>query len=511
MKFPALRVPAVFLSAALICTTAHADVRLPAVISDHMVLQQETPANVWGWAEPGEKVTVKFGGRSGESTADGTGKWSVKLEDLKAGTTGDLTITGKNTLTVKDVAAGEVWVCSGQSNMEFRVAGALNAKEEIDGANFPMIRMFTVQKNAQAEPQEDLPGKWEVASPQTAGGFSAVGYFFARKLHQTLQQPIGMIHTSWGGTAAELWTPKPALAADPLFKPILDAWDAKAAAYPRAKEAYEVALANWREAEKTAREAGKQPPLQPRPPQGGDAVGSPSSLYNGMIAPLTPFTIRGAIWYQGESNAGAARLYRRLFPTMILSWRRAWGAEFPFLFVQLANFNAKHLPPTGQPEESNWAELREAQTMTLELPRTGMAVAIDIGDANDIHPKNKQEVGRRLALIAEATVYYRDQEFSGPLFASAQTEESRIRLSFRNAQGMKASDGGRLKGFAIAGEDKKFVWADATIEGDHVIVSSPSVKEPYAVRYGWADNPECNLVNETGLPASPFRTDDWLH
>ena len=499
------------ISATLLAAVAHADVRLPKVISDHMVLQQEVPANVWGWAEPGETITVKFADKAGETVTGSDGKWSVKLDDLKAGAAGDLTISGKNTLTVKDVVAGEVWVCSGQSNMEFRAAGSINAEAEMAAANLPMIRMFTVQKNAQAEPQEDLPGKWEVAAPETAGGFSAVGFFFARKLQQTLQQPIGMIHTSWGGTAAELWTPKRVLAADADFKPIFDAWDAKVAAYPMAKVAYDAAMVKWKEDAKAAQDAGKAPPPQPRAPQGGDVVGSPSSLYNGMIAPLTPYTIRGAIWYQGEGNAGAARLYRKLFPTMIVSWRRAWGAEFPFHFVQLANFNAKHQPPSGQPEESNWAELREAQMMTLDLPHTGMAVAIDVGEAEDIHPKNKQEVGRRLALIAEATVYYRDQEFSGPLFSGAQTEDNKIRLSFRNAQGMKASDGGKLKGFAIAGEDKKFVWGDAVVEGDHVIVSSPEVKEPYAVRYAWGDNPECNLVNEIGLPASPFRTDEWLH
>ncbi len=510
MKLSVARILAVSISAALLVSAAHADIRLPAVISDHMVLQQDLPANVWGWAEPGENVTVKFAGKSAESAADPAGKWSVKLDDLKAGSAGELTIAGKNTLTVKDVIVGEVWIASGQSNMEWTIEKSKDAPQEIAAANFPAIRIFTVTKNAKTEPQEDLPGKWEVATPETAAHFTAVGYFFARKLHQSLQQPIGVLHTSWGGTAAELWTPKPILTADPAFKPILDAWDKKVADYPQAKAAYDAALAKWREAAKAARDAGKQPPPQPRAPQGGDVVGSPASLYNGMIAPLTPYTIRGAIWYQGESNASQARLYRKLFPTMILSWRRAWNVEFPFLFVQLANYNAKHQPPTGQPEASSWAELREAQAMTLELPRTGMAVAIDIGEAEDIHPKNKQEVGRRLGIIAEATVYYRDQEFSGPFFSGAQAEDGKMRLNFRNAQGMKASDGGKLKGFAIAGEDKKFVWADAIIDGDHIIVSSPEVKEPVAVRYAWADDPDCNLVNDTGLPASPFRTDEWM-
>lgn len=509
MNLPSLRVLTVSIAATLCAVAAHADVRLPAVISDHMVLQQEMPASVWGWAEPGEKVTVKFAAQTLETTADPEGRWRVKFAELAPGSAGEMTVAGKNTLTIHDVVAGEVWIASGQSNMEFTVGRGKDAQQEIAAANYPKLRMFTVQKNAQLEPQEDLPGKWAVATPETAGAFSAVGYFFARKLNQTLKQPIGILHTSWGGTPAEYWTPRRVLAADAVFKPIFDSWEAKVAAYPKAKETYDADLARWKEAEKTAREAGKPVPPPPRAPIGDGAVGSPGCLYNGMIAPLTPYTLRGAIWYQGEANAGNAKLYRRLFPTMILSWRQAWKAEFPFLFVQLANFNAKHQPPTGQPEQSAWAELREAQMMTLELPRTGMAVAIDIGEADDIHPKNKQEVGRRLAMIAEASAYYRDQEFSGPLFGGAQIEDGKIRLSFRNSDGMKAADGGKLKGFAIAGEDKKFVWADAAIEGDHVLVSSPEVKEPVAVRYGWADNPECNLVNATGLPASPFRSDEW--
>jgi sialate O-acetylesterase len=488
---------------------ARADVKLPAIISDHMVLQAETPATVWGWADAGEKVTVKFADKSAEALAGADGRWSVKLPELKAGTSGELAISGRNTITIKDVLVGEVWVCSGQSNMEWRVAGANDAPQEIAAANFPQIRMFTVQVSPNLEPQDDCRGKWEVCSPKTAAGFSAVGYFFGRELFKTLNQPMGLIHTSVGGTPAEFWTPLPALEGDPAFQPILESWEKRKAAYPAAKAKYDEALAKWREEEKAAKEAGTKPPPQPYPPQGGGASGAPASLYNGMVAPITPYTIRGAIWYQGESNAGAARLYRKLFPTMILSWRRAWADDFPFLFVQLANFNASNRPPTGQPEESRWAELREAQAMTLELPRTGMAVAIDIGDATDIHPKNKQEVGRRLALTAEATVYYREHEFSGPLFSGAQIEDGRVRLSFRHSEGLKAKDGDKLKGFAIAGADKKFVWANAAIEGDHIVVSSPEVAEPVAVRYAWADNPECNLVNATGLPASPFRTDDW--
>jgi sialate O-acetylesterase len=499
MKLPLLLVTS-------IVATAHADVRLPALISDNMVLQSDTPANVWGWADPGEKVSVKFDGKTAETTAAADGKWSVKLAKLDAGKTGELTISGRNALTIRNVAVGEVWVCSGQSNMEFVVRGGMNSEEEIKSADFPMLRHFLVQKSAKTEPQEDCKGKWEICTPQTVGGFTAVGYFFGRKLHQELKQPVGLIHTSWGGTPAEFWTPKPVLAADPEFKPIFEAWDKKVAAYPEAKAKYDKDMEAWREAEKKAKETGEKPPQAPRAPQGGDAFGGPACLYNGMIVPVLPYTIRGATWYQGESNAGQPALYRKLFPTMIESWRIAWRQpDFPFLFVQLANYMDRH----EQPTDSNWARLREAQAMTLELPHTGMAVIIDVGEAKDIHPKNKQAVGQRLALAAEATVYYRDVEFSGPLYGGMQVEGDKIRLTMRHGEGMKASDGGKLKGFAIAGADKQFIWAEAEINGDHVMVSSPAVKEPVAVRYAWADNPECNLVNGANLPASPFRTDDW--
>lgn len=491
---------------AFLAAPAFADVKLPAIISDNMVLQQDTPAGVWGWAEAGEKVTVKFAGKSAEAVADANGKWKVKLEGLVAGEPGEMTIAGKNTITLKNVVAGEVWIASGQSNMEFTVGGMKDKEAEIKAADFPMIRMFTVKKNPQADPVEDTTGKWEVCTPQTVPGFSAVGYFFARRLYQTLKQPIGVIHTSWGGTPAELWTPKSVLKADPAYQGLFDSWDKAVAAYPEAKAKYEKDLAAWKELTKTPPPEGQKAPPQPREPRGGSAFGSPGCLYNGMIAPLLNYTIRGAIWYQGESNSGQPDLYKKLFPTMIKSWRTAWkNEEFPFLFVQLANFMARHDLPT----DSNWARLREAQLETLDVPHTGMAVIIDIGEEKDIHPKNKQDVGLRLALWAEATVYYRDQEYSGPLPGGFQIEEGKARLTFRNGEGMKASDGGKIKGFAIAGEDKKFVWADAEIQGDHIVISSPQVPSPVAVRYGWADNPECNLINSTGLPASPFRTDEW--
>jgi sialate O-acetylesterase len=503
----ALRAFPLFLLAGILATPAFADVKLPSIISDNMVLQQDSPANVWGWADPGEQITVKFADKSAAATAGSDGKWLAKLEGLTAGATGDLTVAGKNTLTIKNVAVGEVWVASGQSNMEFTVNRGKDAEEETKAADFPLIRMYTVKKTMAAEPAEDTVGKWQVCTPANVPGFSAVGYFFARRLYQTLKQPIGVIHTSWGGTPAEYWTPKPVLASSPIFKPIFDSWDHAVTTYPQAKTKYEQDLAAWTEETKTPPAPGTKPPRKPNPPRGSNETdGSPGCLYNGMVAPLTPYGIRGVIWYQGEANAGNAELYKRLFPTLISSWRRAWQIEeMPFLYVQLANYMQRH----EQPTDTNWARLREAQLETLELPHTGMAVTIDIGESADIHPKNKQDVGLRLALWAEATVYYRDQPYSGPLPSGFQVEDGRVRLTLRNSEDLKASDGGKIKGFAIAGEDRKYYWADVEIQGDHVLVSSPQVPNPVAVRYGWDDDPDCNLINSTGLPASPFRTDDW--
>jgi sialate O-acetylesterase len=507
------------LSASFLLVTsvaALADVRLPAVVSDNMVLQQDANANVWGWAEKGEKVVVKLGEATVEATANDDGRWAAKLKALKPGVAGEMTITGKNKLTVKNVAVGEVWLASGQSNMEMAVKGVNNADKEAAACNFPDIRVFTVTRKGSKTPVDDVAGKWEIATPENAPKFTAVGYFFAREIHQKLKAPVGLIHSSWGGTPVETWMPEIAMR-NPAFS---EHWKKKLEKYPEAKAAHEVANKSFQAESEKAKAEGKPAPRPPRAPDGPDALyAAPSGLFNGMIAPLTPYTIRGVIWYQGESNAGLTNrgnmaLYGQLFPTMILSWRfefaKAQGvpreeSEFPFLFVQLANF----YPQRPAPADSYWAVIREAQLGTLEVPRTGMAVAIDIGEANDIHPKNKQEVGHRLALSALAQVYFQEMEFSGPLYGGMQVEEGKIRLSFTNSEGLKSRDSGPLKGFAIAGEDKKFVWAQAVIEGDHVVLSSPEVKAPVAVRYGWADNPDCNLINAAGLPASPFRSDDW--
>lgn len=497
-------------------SVAEAKIKLPALVSDHMVLQQEKKTNVWGWAEPGEKITVKFGDQTVATEAGADKTWSARLVDLKAGTKGDLTISGQDSVVVKDVLVGEVWVCSGQSNMEWIVQNSKNADQEKAAATFPEIRMFTVTRAFGAKPLDDCAGSWQVCSPETVGGFTAVGYFFGRELHQKLKVPVGLIHTSWGGTPAEFWTPPAVLDRNPAFQVYADGWKKVKEAFPAAKKSYDEAMEKWKADAEKAKAENKPAPHQPWMPRGGDDFGAPGCLWNAMIEPVLPYTIQGATWYQGESNARGddAIRYRLLFPTMILSWRSAWAQEglkgsdnpeFPFLFVQLANFQARY----DQPTDSDWAVLRESQLKTLDLPHTGMAVAIDIGEEKDIHPRNKQEVGRRLALSALAQVYYVDTEFSGPIFTGAQEEGDHIRLSFRNAEGMKASEGEKIKGFAVAGDDKKFSWADVRIEGDHVLVSSPQVPKPIAVRYGWADNPDCNLVNGAGLPASPFRSDDW--
>jgi sialate O-acetylesterase len=482
-----------------------------------MVLLQDTKANVWGWADAGEKVSVKLGDTAASTTADEKGKWSVKLEGLKPGVAGDMTVAGNNTLTVKNVAVGEVWLASGQSNMELPVDKAKDPEKEKAACNFPEMRVFTVTKKGSATPLDDVVGKWDIATPETAGKFSAVGYYFIRDLHTKLKVPVGLIHSSWGGTPVETWLPESAMKTNSSFG---THWKKKVDAYPQAKAAFDEHQKTFKEAVEKAKAEGKPAPKAMRAPDGPEALyAAPMGLFNGMIAPLAPYTIRGAIWYQGESNAGLnnrgnMELYNPLFATMILSWRFEFAraqnipreeSEFSFLFVQLANY----FPKREEPSDSYWAQIREAQMQTLEVPRTGMAVAIDIGEANDIHPKNKQDVGKRLALAAMAATYFEETEYSGPIYGGMQVEDGKIRLNLSHAEGLKTSDGGPIKGFAIAGEDKKFYWADVALEGDHVVVSSAKVEKPVAVRYGWADNPDCNLVNSTGLPASPFRTDKW--
>jgi len=491
-------------------TDCLANIRLPAIIGDNMVLQAGDRVRLWGWADPNEEIEIAVSWRNAQwpTQADETGKWQFTMNAPIVGGPYTITLKGKNTVTLSNVMAGQVWVCSGQSNMEMAVSSSANAQQEIAAAKYPKIRLFTVQKAVSDDPKDDCKGRWVECSPETVPGFSAVGYFFGRKLYEELDQPIGLINTSWGGTPAEAWTSKPVLEENPNFEPILTRYKDAVAAYPQAMVKFKEDSAKWNEAAAKAKAEGKpEPGGRPWPPFGPGNPNAPAGLYNGMIAPLIPYTIAGAIWYQGESNAGRAYQYRELFPAMIKCWWNDWGqGDFPFLFVQLANF----MDTKEAPGDSAWAELREAQTMTLDLPNTGMAVIIDIGDAKDIHPKNKQDVGKRLALWALANTYDKDVVYSGPLYRSMEKDGGRIVLHFDHCGGGLVARGGEpLKGFAIAGEDRKFVWADARIEGDTVVVDSSEVANPMAVRYAWADNPVCNLFNKAGLPASPFRTDTW--
>ena len=509
---------------ALLCAAAvlsviapvRADVKLPAVIGDNMVIQQGMPFKLWGWAGAGEKVTVTLAGNGVQSkataTADDSGKWQVKMDALKASSDAlELTVEGKNTLKVKNVLVGEVWVCSGQSNMEFSVGGAINAKEAIAKADYPTIRLFNIAptKHLAAKTEDDVKAKWEVCSPATVGGFSAVAYFFGRELAAKLKVPVGLINSPWGGSPVEQWIPMETYKNDPDLADFPPRMEKEAADYPKAMEDYKKRLEEWKAAREkivsanpaaaTQPGAIPNPPGQPQPPENRY-----SAMYNGNIAPIVDYAIKGAIWYQGESNAGNAMGYRKSFPAMIRGWRKAWGqGDFPFLYVQLANFMDRPADPNVQ---HTWAELREAQTLTLSTPNTGMAVITDVGDAGDIHPRDKQTVGRRLALIAEAKTYdMKDVVYSGPMFESMKIEDGKIRLSFQHVGGGLVAKGDKLTGFAVAGEDGKYSWAQATIDGDNVVVSSDKVAKPVMVRYAWGNNPECSLYNKADLPASPFR------
>ena len=466
--------------AVLAAANAQADVTLPKIFGDHMVLQQQTEAAVWGWADPDEEVTVSLGEAKATAKAGADRKWLVKIATPAAsGTALELVVKGKNEIKLTDVLAGEVWIASGQSNMEWSVAQSANPAEEIKNANYPQIRMIKVGRNPSDKPLDDFAfvpnpkdakSGWAVASPETAAPMSAVGLFFARKLNKDLGVPVGIISTNWGGTIAEAWTSHETLASDPeWFGPIL--------------------------------ERGKN--FQPGNPN------QPSVLYNSMIKPLVPLAIKGAIWYQGESNVGRAEQYAKLFPAMIADWRKSFGqGDFPFIFVQLAPYMYDR---AGMKDTGQLAELWEAQLKTLTAsPNTGMAVTTDIATVRDIHPPNKQDVGARLALWALANTYGKsDVVYSGPLYESSAVEDNKIRVKFKHAAGLKFDPSKPGEHFQIAGEDQKFVPAMATIDGETVLVSSPDVPKPVAVRFGWSDISEPNLFNGAGLPASPFRTDTF--
>ena len=455
-----------------------AEVRLPNIFSDGMVLQRNQPIALWGWADPHEQVKVEFRDQKHETVADVRGKWKLALGAEEAGGPFQLIVSGKNKIILSDVLIGEVWVCSGQSNMEWNVAKSDNAKQEIAHANYPQIRQLRIPRKTAGTPMEDIsePLEWKEASPQNVGNFTAVGYFYARELHRELNIPIGLIHSSWGGTMIETWISKEALAKDESLRKAIDIFEQVPADTVR----------------KNTR-PNKYPTL----------------LFNAMINPLIPYTVKGVIWYQGESNARRACEYRKSFPMMITDWRERWGlGDFPFYFVQLSSYKGSGGTSAGG---STWAELREAQHMALSLPRTGEAVTIDIGNTNDIHPRNKQDVGRRLAAIALYDSYGKNTVYSGPVYKKLSVRGAQAIVHFDHVHSgliMKGSEG--IIGFEIAGADKVFYPAEAKIEGETVVVSSSSVSEPKAVRYAWADDPgKSNLFNIDGFPASPFRTDKW--
>jgi len=630
-------------------------IRMPKIFGSHMVLQHGRDIAVWGKADPGGGVTVVLNDHAAHARVSADSTWRMILPPLNAGGPYEMQVLGADTTVFRDILAGEVWICSGQSNMEWPLIDARNGDKEVARADYPDMRIFTVQHNTAFRPLDTLETcGWMPVNPYNSRHFSAVAYFFGRDIHRHVKVPVGLIHSSWGGTPVEAWTSQKTIKKQKEFKAIIrmlnekrkgktesavinpfSSWETQVRDWRAWIDEQDMGLADsaktWYDTETGTEDwpvmdiprpwetgglsgyngvvwfrkeitfGGRDPekswtlclgPLDDidftwlngrllgsetvyntyrryhipenlvRPGRNvltvrildytgvggfwgapgdiklisdaGDSMSLagpwryrpgvdmktaagylnspkylqqlPTVLYNGMVAPLIPYTMRGVIWYQGEDNASRAYQYRHLFPAMIRDWRARWAeGDFPFIFVQLANY----MTIAGEPGESDWAELREAQLMTLSEPNTGMAVAIDIGEAEDIHPRNKQEVGRRLALYARACVYGEDVEYSGPIYHKMQTENDRIRLIFLHAASGLTAKGGVLKGFAIAGEDRKFVWADAVIEGNTVVVSSPSVPHPVAVRYGWANNPTCNLYNGEDLPASPFRTDNW--
>jgi sialate O-acetylesterase len=506
MKFPRTRLAPLLACCFLLPAFASAAVKPSALFSDHMVLQRDLPVPIWGTADPGETVKVTFAGQSQSTTAGPDGKWTVRLSKLQAGGPYDMQIEGKTSIVLHDLLVGEVWLAAGQSNMVFTVsskaaffAGMLDEDKEISAANYPNIRMFTQATVKAYAPQENALGSWQVCSPQTVGAFSAIGYLFARDLEQTLHVPVGIVTVAFGASTAESWLPREALAADPQLAPMLDRLDALEVFYKSHPHAL----------------AGDAPPapetLNARPMPPGTLLRDPAEdqhqptvMFNGMMHPVIPYAIRGAIWYQGESITGGSagvELYPHVMDTLVKTWRALWGeGDFPFYAVQLAALN----------NVSNNPVVREQQAKILALPNTGLAVTIDVGDPGNVHPKDKEPVAQRLALIALAKTYGRKVEYSGPVFSSIKVNGNSIRVHFTHVDAGLVAKGAPLAGFEVAGADHHFVSAQATIEGSTVLVHSDSVPAPVAVRYAWANYPAgCNLYNRAGLPAAPFRSDNW--
>lgn len=497
----------VFLGVATTAGSATADVALASIFTDNAVLQRDREIPIWGTADDGEEVVVQLGDQTAKTVAAG-GKWMLRLASMTAGGPHELAVQGKNSLRVKNVLIGEVWVCSGQSNMQWPLHQTFEPETEIANAADDSLRLITVPRIAADEPQAGFDATWTPATPESVRDFSGVAYYFGKHLRKVLGVPVGLINTSYGGTPAEAWTSRQKLDSMPDLKVLLARHQASIDAFPDVQAKYEAELARWTAESEKAKADGREAGPAPRKP--GDPRQSPQrpvGLYNAMIAPLVPYAIRGAIWYQGESNAGRAYQYASLFPAMIEDWRDRWGqGDFPFLFVQLAPF----MPIQPEPRESQWAELRDAQRLTTEkLRQVGMAVITDVGEEHDIHPRKKKEVSDRLALAARKLAYGEDIVDCGPTLDRVDIQGNKAVLYFTNLGGGLVAKDGPLTGFSICGDDRVFKNANAEIVGDSVVVTCPDVPRPVAVRFGWADFPVVNLWNKAGLPASPFRTDDF--
>jgi sialate O-acetylesterase len=499
---------------------AHAELTVPHFFSDHMVLQRERAVAIWGKANALAEVKVEFKGKSAQTKADADGKWRVQLETGAADAKGATMLiqSGAEKKEIVDVLVGEVWFASGQSNMSYQMKGSPQYADLTKKSTHPNLRMFDAPRVTAVHAQEDIASKWAAATPETVPNFSAVAFFFARKLHLDLGIPIGVINSSWGGKPVETFTSREALNTLPGTKALVDAAIKADANYDekKAQAAYQVQLKKWQEmtqqaAKKPANQRGNVAPRPAPPKRPLDLEGKPGVLFNAMIHPFIGYTMRGAIWYQGEGNANVNAVpYDLTLPLMINDWRKRWNDDFSFYYVQLANFQQ---PSTAPGTAHPWPLLQDRMRLVLATtPKTGMAIINDVGAANDIHPKNKKDPGERLALWALAKDYGKDITYSGPLYQSNEIKGDAIRVTFaQSGTGLKSRDGGELKRFEIAGADQKWHWAEAKIDGkDSVMVRSAEVKQPVAVRYAWAANPEgSNLVNSEGLPTSVFRTDDW--
>lgn len=496
------------LIAAVLCLSglvAHGTVTLAPLFRPHAVLQRDKPVPVWGTAAPGEAIRIEFRGQKKDTVAGRNGEWRVTLDPMPASAEGaELSVYAHNVIRLPDVLVGDVWICAGQSNMDWTVAKSANARQEIAAANFPTLRQFKVAMAVADAPSSIADGQWEPARPDTVAQFGAVGYFFGRNLHTELGVPIGLINSSWSGTMIEAWVGADALASMSVKSAVKERWQKLVDTYPQRREKYLKAVEQWEKERAQASANGEQfARRRPGPAGGPGGPQMPGGLYNGMVHPLTPFAVRGIVWYQGESNVARPAEYGELFTGLIRQWRHSFQqGDLPFLFVQLPNH-----APANDPSQTQWAWLREAQATALKLPEVFMAVTIDLGEADNIHPLKKQPFGNRLAALAKAKVHGQPVPHSGPVFSHAVREGAKMRVHFTSASALRTK--GPLTEFVVAGSDRKFLPATARIDGDTIVVESENVLEPVAVRYAWRNFPEVHLFNADGFPAAPFRSDRW--